>query len=572
MDRIEENGPARETLDADVVVIGAGVAGGLMAYEMRRQNRRVTILEAGPAIDRVKAVERFRANPGKGADSPYENTTYAPYPNDSTPWEYYGQKAQCGTSPKDQLAFQGLYMRGVGGTSWHFTGHAERFQPNDFKMKEVYGVGRDWPVSYDELQPWYHLAETAWGVAGGPETIAPPRDTPYPMPPVPISWLDRMVAAAAEPLGYGVGGYPHARVSLPQGYDGRPQCCGNASCRFICPIGAKYDGSVHVMKAVAAGATLLTGRVVYDIRLGADGRVESVRYRLSDGGWGEAKAKLFVLAAHAIETPKLLLMSRSQRDGGVANSSGLVGRNLMCNVDIDTMGYAPQPVWPFRGPVSATGGVTGLRDGAFRSRHAAAATFIVNGGFNMTLGAINEARTALDDKLIGSELRARVHDNTARQVHLSSSVEVLPNASNRVTPDWDRRDALGLPLPKVDFRIDDYTMLGWETARRRDHAILTRMGARDISPPLEGLEPDSACPKPHKTQPEVDYAIIGGTAVMGDDPKTSVVDRYGRSHDHANLFILGTSAYPTVTICSPSLTLAALTLRAADHIVARGLV
>ena len=218
------------------------------------------------------------------------------------------------------------------------------------------------------------------------------------------------------------------------------------------------------------------------------------------------------------------------------------------------------------------GGVTGLRDGAFRSRHAAAATFIVNGGFNMTLGAINEARTALDDKLIGSELRARVHDNTARQVHLSSSVEVLPNASNRVTPDWDRRDALGLPLPKVDFRIDDYTMLGWETARRRDHAILTRMGARDISPPLEGLESDSACPKPHKTQPEVDYAIIGGTAVMGDDPKTSVVDRYGRSHDHANLFILGTSAYPTVTICSPSLTLAAQTLRAADHIVARGLV
>jgi choline dehydrogenase-like flavoprotein len=112
MDRIEENGPARETLDADVVVIGAGVAGGLMAYEMRRQNRRVTILEAGPAIDRVKAVERFRASPGKGADSPYENTAYAPYPNDSTPWEYYGQKAQCGTSPKDQLAFQGLYMRG----------------------------------------------------------------------------------------------------------------------------------------------------------------------------------------------------------------------------------------------------------------------------------------------------------------------------------------------------------------------------------------------------------------------------------------------------------------------------
>lgn len=571
MVRIEESGPARETLQADVLVIGAGVAGGLMAYELARQKRNVTILEAGPEIDRDKAVARFRADPTKGANAPYENAPYAPCPDDQDPWVFYGQQAQGNTSPKKQLAFQGLYLRGVGGTSWHFTGHAERFHPNDFKMKSVYGVGRDWPVSYDELEPWYLKAEVAWGVAGGPDTIGPPRSAPYPLPPVPISFLDRMVMAAAEPLGWGVGGYPHARVSLPQGYDGRPQCCGNSSCRFICPIAAKYDGSVHVMKAVAEGAKLMHGRVVYNIDVGADGQVEKVQYRLADGGWGEARAKLFVLAAHAIETPKLLLMSTRRNTAGVANSSGLVGRNLMCNVDIDTQGYAPSPVWPFRGPVSATGGVMGLRDGPFRANQAAAATFIVNGGFNMSLGAINEAQNAIKQKLVGAELRNRIHDNTSRQVHLSSSVEVLPDTENTVAPDWARRDALGLPLPKVNFRIDDYTLRGWNAAKDRDRAILERMGATCISPVVSGERYGKACPSPQEAEPAVDYAIIGGTAVMGDDPKTSVVDRFGRSHDHPNLFILGTSAYPTITICSPSLTLAALTLRAADHIVARGL-
>lgn len=575
MDRIEENGPARETLQADVLVIGAGVAGGLTAYELARQKRRVTILEAGPHIERDKAVARFRASPTKGADSPYENAAYAPSPDDQAPWTFYGQQPQGSTPVTRQAAFQGLYLRGVGGTSWHFTGHAERFHPNDFRMRSAYGVARDWPVSYEELEPWYLKAEDYWGVAGGPDTIGPPRSAPYPLPPVPISYLDRMVAAAAEPLGWGVGGYPHARVSLPEGYDGRPQCCGNASCRFICPIGAKYDGSVHVMKAVEAGATLLAGRVVYNIDVGEDGRVTAVQYRLADGGWGEARARLFILAAHAIETPKLLLMSTRQRATGVANGSGLVGRNLMCNVDIDTQGYAPSAVWPFRGPVSATGGVTGLRDGPFRAKQAAAATFIVNGGFNMSMGAIEEAQTAIGKKLIGAELRARVHDNTSRQVHLSSSVEVLPDERNRVAPDWTRRDALGLPLPKVDFRIDDYTLRGWTAARERDRNILVKMGATSITPPAPGTPPSSkssskSCADAEPV-PSVDYAIIGGTAVMGDDPKTSVVDRFGRSHDHPNLFILGTSAYPTITICSPSLTLAALALRAAEHIVTRGL-
>lgn len=547
---------AQEQIDADVVIIGAGIAGGLMAWELAKAGKQVVMLDAGPLVDRVDAVNRFRASATKGADSPYVNAPYAPYPDDQTPWIFYGQDVPAQTPPTRQLNFQALYIRGVGGTSWHFTGHAERFYPSDFQMRKDYGVGADWPFTYDELEPWYSRAEFAWGVAGGPDTISPPRNTPYPMPPVPISWLDRQVKAAAESIGWGVGGYPHARNSVP-GYDGRPQCCGNASCRFICPIGAKYDGSVHVFKAVDAGAKLMSERVVYAIDAKPGQPVSRVLYKTSKGVLGEARAKLFILAAHAVETPKLLQMSTLHDPAGVANSSGLVGRNLMCNVDIDTMGYAPTPTYPYRGPVSATGGVTGLRNGAFRKTQAAAATFIVNGGFNMTLGPMEEAQSAIQAGLLGKQLRDVVNHRTATQVHLSSSVEVLPNANNTVRPDWNRRDALGLPKPKVDFRIDDYTLRGWEAVRKRDHDILKAMNAQQITPALDAAS----------IKPEVDYAIVGGTARMGSDPKNSVVDGYSRSHDHKNLFVIGTSNYPTITICSPSLTLAAMALRSVDRIL-----
>lgn len=547
---------ADEVWAAEVIIIGAGIVGGLMAYRLASAGMKVLVLDSGPEIDRATAVKRFHDNPAGSINSAYVDPPYAPTPPDEKTWLFYGQNVRHGVSPLVQMNFQGLYLRGVGGTSWHFTGHAERFQPNDFRMKTAYGHGFDWPISYDDLEPYYEQAEKEWGVAGGPDTIAPPRKAGYPMPEVPISWLDREIAKAAGPLGWPVAAYPHARNSVP-GYDGRPQCCGSSSCRYICPVHAKYDGSVHVAKARAAGAWVLSDRVVNELVVGDGGDIERIRFRKADGSTGEATGKLFILAAHAIETPKLLMMSTGRSSRGVANSSGMVGRNLMCNVDVDTTGYSQDPVWPYRAPVFATGGVTGLRDGPFRSRHAAAATFIVNGGFSKThRGPTNEVQSGLDSKLIGTALRNWVHDRSARQVHLSSSVEVLPHHDNVVEPDWSRRDAIGLPMPKVRFHIDEYTLAGCAAAQERDRSILEAMKCGEIAPKPED-----------DVKPEVDYAIIGGTTRMGHDPRGSVVDARCRSHDHKNLFVIGTSVYPTITICSPSLTAAALAIRAADTII-----
>jgi choline dehydrogenase-like flavoprotein len=544
-DRSARRDGVEEFLSADVVVVGAGVAGSMPAYELSRLGRSVLVLEAGPRIDRLDALRRFRASPGKASNSPYEDPYWAPQPNDDDPNAYY---VQAGPMP-----FMGLFIRGVGGTSWHWTGHAERFAPSDFRMRTLYGVAVDWPISYDDLVPYYLRVEREWGVAGDPVNgIGPDRDGQvFPLPPVPLSYLDRQVAKAVSGTGLEVGPYPHCRNSVA--YDDRPQCCGNASCRFLCPIGAKYDASVHVHKAERLGARVADRRVVHRVEVGADGMVSGLRYRRADGVEGLATGRRYVVAAHAIETPKLLLMSVGERTpDGVANSSGQVGRNLMGQIDANTQALAPMPLYPYRGPVSATGGLKNFREGEFRRESAALATFFINGGFNATLGPAQRAQALIARGIFGVELNRRLADETMRELLLNSSAEVLPDPENRVVPDWDRRDAFGMPRPRIHFRMDAYTQRGVENAYALHERIMDAMGIR---------REDMA-----RQAPSTSGAIIAGTARMGADPKTSVVNPYCRSHDHPNLYVIGTCSYPTTPIASPSMTAAALAIRAAEQI------
>lgn len=237
---------------------------------------------------------------------------------------------------------------------------------------------------------------------------------------------------------------------------------------------------------------------------------------------------------------------------GVANSSDQVGKNLIALADVNTLGLAPKPTYPYRGPVSATGGLKALRDGDFRKEHAAIATNFVNGGWNATLGPAQRAQTLISKGIFGAELAKALEEQTAREVVLGSMVDVLPIEGNCIVPDDARRDALGIPRPKVTFAWDDYTQRGIEVARKMHHAIFDAMEV----------------PKDSRQEPEpaLDSAVIAGTTRMGNDAKTSVVDSYCRAHDHQNLYIIGCGVYPTTGIVSPSMTAAALALRAADQI------
>lgn len=529
-----------DKLEADVVIVGAGVAGCLVAYRLAQAGAKVVVLESGPWVDRAQAVEAFRNAVAKVPEAPYPNLDYAPRPTVTSLKDgYYVQDG-------DDL-FGSTYERRVGGSTWHWQSTAMRFLPNDFKIKTLYGVGVDWPLAYEQLEPWYMQAENELGVAcDNSVDHGSPRSGSYPLPVVPQTYLDKAVAAALQSFSIPVPPTPQARNTAP--FQNRPPCCGNNTCVPICPIGAKYDGSVHAALARDAGAQIVDQAVAYKVEVDSGGKVATVRFKRPDNSDNEAAGKLFVIAAHAIETPKLLLNSRSDAlPNGVANSSNQVGRNLMDHPTQVSLCLASDPVYPYRGPTE-TSGIEVKRDGEHRKQWAAFRQPIGNDGWSFG----GDLPITLADKLIadgkrGQELRDDLREQSIRQVRLAGLIEQLPNPDNRVQL-ADQVDKLGIPRPRLTYKLDDYTKQGLAEARKMADLVFDGLGAT------------------YRTHVGSVFGAghILGTYRMGTDPKTSVVDVNQRSHDHPNLFLLGSGVFPTSGTANPTLTLCALALWAAD--------
>jgi choline dehydrogenase-like flavoprotein len=536
--------PQSESRDYDVAVVGSGIAGALIAWKLASSGARVAIVEAGPPVDRASGIQRALSTIHTGfPDAAIEAQPWAPRPSTLDPNNYL---VQTGPNP-----FVSNYERVVGGTTWHWLGTALRLIPNDFRLKSAYGVGEDWPITYDDLEPWYLEAENTIGVAGDDsEDNGAPRSGPYPMPPHPLTYSDRQFLDALRPLGLDVTHTPQARVSRVAGFNGRPQCCGNAFCIPMCPIGAKYDATVHVGLAQSAGARLLDNAVVFRLDADADGRVTRLHYRDPDTGDHALTARLFVVAAHAIETPKLLLLSRSDAfPNGLANASNQVGRNLMDHPTQLSYALAPNPMGPLRSPLS-TAGIENLRDGDFRKERGAFRIEIGNDGWSWPgLDPVGWARQLITQGIRGAELYGQISELNLRAIRVAGLVEQLPVADSRVTLAAET-DAIGIPRPEVHYVISDYTMKGLQAAREQFATLFAALGATELTqvPRIQGA------------------GHIMGTYRMGADPQASVTDSFGRTWDHPNLWLAGSGLFPTVGTANPTLTIAALALRAAAEI------
>jgi choline dehydrogenase-like flavoprotein len=548
--------------DFDVVIIGAGVAGAMVAYRLASAGASVLMLEAGVRNpERAQLAGTYATAPIKTPHSAYvqiEADSKTPSPDSAT--DYYEQ-----TSEQPDNQYKSGYERRTGGSTWHWLGHTPRMLRADFEMKTRYGKGKDfpagmgdWPITYDDLEPWYCEAEAEMGIAGSDEEwnnlFDSPRSKPFPMSMIWPSYSDTWIAGKIngkkfEGAEYLVKSTPSARNSSL--YDGRPPCAGNSICVPICPIGAKYDGYVHVRKAIKEGAALWEQCVVTGMKADADGSVHTVLYKTYGGFEGTITGDIVVVAANAIETAKLLLMAN------LANRSDQVGRNLMDHLSKSTYGLAPERLFPFRGPPS-TSGIESFRDGAFRSKYAGFRVSLNNDGWARRGAPMVQILDLVGKgKVIGAELQTKLFDQVTRQVRLSCSVEVAPDPNNRVELSTKKFDGMKLPVPKLTFTPSDYSLRGLMHATKTLRDMFKRIGTQD----KDIIDPNDSDPKAFDGA-----GHVMGTCRMGKDRKASVVNAQCRAHDHGNLFIVGASVFPTVGSPNPTLTLAALALRAAEEI------
>ena len=268
-------------MDADVIIIGAGILGALAAERLALKGKSVLMLEAGPRVARGTLLENFRNGPDK-------NDFNAFYPE--LPWapkSFGGKFSDKYIENVGPRRWNPTTLRLVGGTTWHWSSAFWRYVPNDFKLQTMYGRGRDWPIGYDDLEPWYTLAEQITGCSGSDtddqsgqgDSAFPPRSAPYPLPQEKWSWYTNAVAAKLKGVGLRMIDEPHLRAT--QMFQGRPPCFGNNNCSPLCPIGAMYSGDMAMAAAERAGAKVLPDTVAYRLEKGTGRKLVAVHTKVA---------------------------------------------------------------------------------------------------------------------------------------------------------------------------------------------------------------------------------------------------------------------------------------------------
>ena len=520
----------------DFVVVGAGAAGGVVAKELATAGFSVVVLEQGPYLrakdfthDEVDVL--FRAaliNDPKKQPGTFRRTS------DDT--------------AKPQPCVE--YARLVGGGSVHFTANYWRFHPDDFRERSLLGPVpgadlQDWPITYDELEPYYTKAEWELGVSGlaGANPFEGRRSKPYPLPPMPVKGSGVLFERGARKLG--LHPFPAPVAVLSQPYRGRAAC---SHCGWCEAFGCEMNAKSSTLAALIPLAER-TGRCeirpesyVRKIETGKDGRVAGVVYFDRERREVRQRAKALVLCANGAETPRLLLMS------GIANSSGLVGKYFMVDTGAYALGLFEHPVNEYKSIV-----VTRVLHDYYRSDPARG--FYGGGGLDsrMDLTPTVFALEGMpkDGPQWGPDWKRRIGEYFTHSSGVLSHTSCLAVEQNSISLDPALKDDWGLPAMRVTFKNHPDDLKAMRFCLDRQIEILQAAGAKKTwSLPVE----------------DVTYSRhLMGTCRMGNDRRTSVVDRFNRSHDVRNLFIVDGSSLVTCGRQQPTETIQALAYRAAEH-------
>jgi choline dehydrogenase-like flavoprotein len=531
----------------DFVIVGSGAAGGVLAKELSTNGFRVVVLEQGPYLTEadfthneieILTLDKLTNHPN------LQPTTVRKTPDEKA---------------KPQRAL--VYGRCVGGTSVHFTANYWRFHEIDFiersKVGSIPGSTLvDWPISYADLEPYYTKVEWEIGVSGlaGASPFDPPRSKPYPMPPLPVKSSGVLFERAARKLGWHPFPAPMAILSQPR--PGRSACVQCGFClSFGCEVGAKSSSLVAAIRVAerTGRCEIRPNSYVHRIELDSNGRATGVVYFDEKRNTHLQKAKAVVVCANGAETPRLLLLSASKQfPDGLANSSGLVGKNLMFNSGGTVTGVYEQSLNDYKGYcVSRV-----LHD--FYELDRDKVGFCGGGGldarYDFTPISFASGGMPPETPRWGKEFKATLAHNFTRTMEIFCHGTSLPVENNSFSLDPDLKDAWGLPALRLTYKDhpDDLKLSNW--LFERAHAVHEAAGAvKKWSFPVQ----------------EQQFGVhLLGTCRMGNDRKTSVINADHRTHDVKNLFLCDGSSLVTSGRGQPTMTIMALAFRASDRITA----
>jgi choline dehydrogenase-like flavoprotein len=540
-------------MNYEVVIVGAGAGGGVIAGVLARAGKRVLLLERGPAtLDLASTGRDHLRNQRLSAYGVNAGPSKA-HPRVFVDWKTGEERTV--------VAHEGGYGNnavGVGGGTAVYGAQAWRFHPLDFRMAATYGVPEgsslaDWPIDYSDLEPFYERVEHELGVAGDASrmTHLPSYKAPYPMPPFPQNAQGRVLQRGADALGWQTLPPPLAVNTVP--YGGRPACIRCQHCvGFACPSNSKNGSqNTFIPLALASGNCDLASDVMVErLETNADGHITGIRFFDAQGMPVSVHADVVVLAGGAVETARLLLNSCSSAHPlGVGNGTDQVGRNLQGHYYPTVFGLFSEDIWDGDGPGVSTAitrfnhGNEGIIGGA-----------MIADDFVQVPIMTWKGRRDPDLPFWGQETKDWMRMNYRRVTDVKGPVQEIPSPEARVSVDAKVTDGWGIPVARLSGTSHPETVRTAAFMFDRGAEWLKASGAVKIwgTPPARFLSGGQ-----HQA----------GTCRMGDDPKTSVVDRFCRVHGHNNLYIGDGSVHVTNGGFNPFLTIMALAYRTADHII-----
>ena len=536
--------------EVDFVVIGSGSAGGIIAKELSTNGFEVVLLEQGPF--------RTQADFTHDALSVFVFQELQGGGNRNAQQTFRADESEEAVAPSQRPP--AFYAQGVGGASVHYTGNFWRLREVDFRERSLLGSisgtnFADWPIDYAELEPYYSRVDWEIGVSGAPGPSDSFRSRPFPNKPLPNKSSGVLMERGAAKLGYETQVEPLAILTEP--LNGRPPCINCGFCMgFGCEVGAKSSTlAAMIPDALASGNCEIRAEcAVYEIATNDQGRVTEVGYIDPDGNQRAQKARAVIVSANGAETPRLLLNSANNRfPDGLANSSGFVGRNLMFNSHANVRMLFDRQLNDYKGPQ-----VSRMSHHFYDADESRG--FYGGGGIDARpfmasvplLFSLAGARPG--GPTWGAEFKANLENDFTRTMFFFCGGTSLAQDSNNITIDPKHKDQFGRPSLRVTYKDHEDDVALAHFLQDRAFEIGEAAGATETW--REPINPQQGGPH------------LLGTCRMGDDPQTSVVDKYHRSHDIPNLFLCDGSSMVTSGRGQPTMTIMAMAFRAAEHIMA----